>query len=48
MLRSGTQALERAVADNGTVLKYKSNAKEVLKDVDDRLILYGKIMEALV
>lgn len=36
-----------AVTDNGKVVKYKANAKEVLKDVEERLTLYGKIMEAL-
>ena len=36
-----------AVTDNGKLVKYKANAKEVLKDVEERLTLYGKIMEAL-
>lgn len=37
----------QAVTDNGKKVKYKANAKEVLKDVEDRLTLYGKMMEAL-
>lgn len=36
-----------AVTDNGKTVKYKANAKEVLKDVEERFTLYGKIMEAL-
>ena len=36
-----------AVTDNGKVVKYKANAKEVMKDVEERLTLYGKMMEAL-
>lgn len=36
-----------AVTDNGKKVKYKANAKEVMKDVEERLTLYGKMMEAL-
>lgn len=37
----------QAVTDNGKKVKYKANAKEALKDVEERLTLYGKMMESL-
>lgn len=37
----------QAVTDNGKMVKYKANAKEAMQDVEDRLTLYGKMMEAL-
>lgn len=43
----GLMIMAEAVTDNGKTVKYKANAKEVLEDVEERLTLYGKIMEAL-